>query len=254
MWLNLTREDLSYGTATQQRSFILPLLNYVNDNSLWQGDWFGPNNGSRFNFTFYGTPKIGNDGLDIQTFTADYRRYAKLAKDFIFAYRLSGGLSTGGNKQNFFIGGTEGWINYNVEESNYPIANVEDFAFLTPVSPLRGYNYAQQIGTHFAVANMELRFSFLKYLIFGALPIGFADILGTAFVDVGSAWTDSHNWQLWGNDPGSGKTIFKDLLIGTGLGTRLIFFGVPLRMDVAWQFRWSGFSEPFYYFSIGPDF
>ncbi len=100
---------------------------------------------------------------------------------------------------------------------------------------------------------MEFRFPFLKYLIFGGIPIGFADILGTAFVDMGSAWTDTHNWQLWGNDP-SGTTVFKDLLIGTGFGTRLILFGVPLRWDVAWRFKWSGFSEPFYYISIGPDF
>ena len=73
----------------------MPLVSYVNDNSIWQGEWFGPNNGSRFNFTFYGTPKLGNDGLDMQTFTADYRSYYKLAKEFIFVYRLSGGMSIG---------------------------------------------------------------------------------------------------------------------------------------------------------------
>jgi outer membrane protein assembly factor BamA len=192
--------------------------------------------------------------LDIQTFTTDFRSYNKLAKEFILAYRLSGGISTGRNKQNFFIGGTEGWINPNVEEVNFPIYNVEDFAFLTPVLPLRGYNYAQQIGTKFAVVNLEFRFPLLKYLIFGALPIGFADILGAAFVDVGSAWTNSDKWKMWANDPGSGKTVLNDLLVGTGVGTRLFLFGIPLRLDIAWRFQYSGFSEPFYYFSLGGDF
>jgi outer membrane protein assembly factor BamA len=131
---------------------------------------------------------------------------------------------------------------------------VEDFAFLTPVLPLRGYNYAQQIGTHFAVANMEFRFPLLKYLIFGALPIGFADILGAAFIDVGSAWTDSKSWKMWANDPGTGETVFNDLLVGTGVGTRLFLLGIPLRIDIAWQFKYSGFSEPFYYWSFGADF
>jgi len=254
MWLNLSRENLDDPLEPkQERSLILPLVSYVRDNSLWQGAWFGPNNGSRFNFTFYGTPKLGNEGLDIQTFTADYRNYNRLAKEFILAYRLSAGISTGGNKQNFFIGGTEGWINPALRNNDIPIRNVEDFAFLTPVLPLRGYRYAHQIGTHFAVANLEFRFPLLKYLIFGAVPIGLANILGTAFIDVGSAWTDSKNWKMWTNDP-NGESKFSDLLVGTGLGTRLFLLGIPLRMDIAWRFRYSSFSEPYYYFSFGADF
>ena len=252
-WLSLTRDVLYYGSPSQQRNLILPSLSYVNDNSLWQGGWFGPNNGSRFNFTFYGTPKISSNGLDIQTFTADYRSYNRLWKDFIFAYRASGGISTGANKQNFFIGGTEGWINPSFHNNTLPIYNVEDLAFLTPVLPLRGFEYAQEVGTHYAVANMEFRFPLLKYLIFGALPIGFANILGTTFIDAGSAWTNTHDWQLWGRSP-AGSTDFQDLLVGTGAGIRLFLFGIPLRMDVAWRFNWSGFSQPIYYFALGPDF
>jgi hypothetical protein len=255
MWLNLSRDNLDNASSpSERRSFVLPLVSYVNDNSIWQGEWFGPNNGSRFNATFYGTPKIGNDGLDMQTFTADYRSYNKLAKEFIFVYRLSGGISMGSNKQNFLLGGTEGWLNYHLATNEIPIHNVEDFAFLTQVLPLRGYDYAQEIGTRFAVANMEFRFPLLKYLIFGALPIGFANILGAAFVDMGSAWSDDPSWRAFGTDPNNGETITKDLLIGTGLGSRIILFGLPLRIDVAWRFNWSGFSEPYYYFSLGGDF
>jgi Tol biopolymer transport system component len=255
MWLNLSRDDLNDPTnPSQTRSFALPWISYISDNSLWQGAWFGPNNGSRFNFTFYGTPKIGNNGLDIQTLTADYRKYSKLGKEFIFAYRLSGGMSIGKNKQNFLLGGTEGWINYHLATSEIPIVNVEDFAFLTQVLPVRGYDYAQQIGTRFAVANMEFRFPLLKYLIFGALPIGFANILGSAFVDMGSAWSDDPSWRAFGKDPNDGSTITKDLLIGTGVGTRLFLFGLPIRFDIAWRFKVTCFSEPYYYFAIGPDF
>jgi Tol biopolymer transport system component len=255
MWLNLSRENLDNSSSpSQQRSLIMPFISYVNDNSIWQGGWFGPNNGSRFNFTFYGTPKVGTDGLDMQTMTADYRSYNKLARELIFVYRLSGGVSIGRNKQNFLLGGTEGWMNYHLATNDIPINNVEDFAFLTQVLPMRGYDYAQQIGTRFAVTNMEFRFPLLKYLIFGALPIGFANILGAAFVDMGSAWSDDHSWRAFGTDPNDGSTVTKDLLIGTGLGSRIILFGLPVRIDVAWRFNWSGFSEPFYYFSLGGDF
>ena len=255
MWLNLSRDNLDNASSpSQHRSLLLPQVSYVNDNSIWQGEWFGPNNGSRFNFTFYGTPKLGNDGLDMQTFTADYRNYLKLAKEFIFAYRLSGGMSIGNNRQNFLLGGTEGWINYHLATNEIPINNVEDFAFLTQVLPLRGYEYARQIGTKFAVTNLEFRFPLLKYLIFGALPIGFANILGSAFVDMGTAWNDSHMWRAFESDPNDGSTVTKDLLIGTGIGTRLFIFGLPVRFDVAWRFRVGSFSEPFYYFALGPDF
>jgi hypothetical protein len=255
MWLNLSRENLDNASSpSQQRSFILPLVSYVNDNSIWQGDWFGPNNGSRFNFTFYGTPKLGSDGLDLQTFTADYRSYNKLAREFLFVYRLSGGMSVGRNKQNFFIGGSEGWITPRFADNTIPIENVEDFAFLTPVLPLRGYDYAEQIGTKYAVTNLEFRFPLLKYLIFGALPIGFSNILGSAFVDMGTAWNDTQLWRAFSKDPNDGSRITQDLLIGTGVGMRLFLFGLPIRFDVAWRFRVGSFSEPFYYFSLGPDF
>ncbi len=255
MWLNLSRDNLDNSSSpSEKRSLILPLVSYVNDNSIWQGEWFGPNNGSRFNFTFYGTPKVGNDGLDMQTFTADYRSYNKWAKELIFVYRLSGGMSTGSNKQNFLLGGTEGWMNYHLATSDIPIYNVEDFAFLTQVLPLRGYDYAQQIGTKFAVTNIEFRFPLLKYLIFGALPIGFANILGTAFFDMGSAWSDNHSWRAFATDPNDGSTVTDDLLMGTGVGMRFFLLGLPIRFDIAWRFRVGSFSEPYYYFALGPDF
>ncbi len=253
-WLNLTREDLDNPTnAAQDRSFLLPSLTYVRDNSIWQGGWFAPNNGSRFYGTLYGTPKMGSNGLEMLSAIGDYRQYLKVAKDFLFAYRLTAGASIGDNAQRFFIGGTEGWINRIFERGDIPIENAEDFVFLTPVFPLRGYNYNSQNGTHFAAVNMEFRFPLVRYLILG-LPIGFQNILGTAFFDAGTAWTDAGKWKAFGIDP-DGSTITKDLLMSTGLGTRLIFFGFPLRMDIAWQFRWGGgFSKPIYYFSLGGDF
>ena len=253
MWLNLLREDLTGSSAEQYRSLFMPIFSYVNDNSLWQENWFAPNNGSRFNAVFYGTPKLSSRGLDIQTGTADYRSYNKLMKDLIFAYRLSGGASIGGNRQNFFIGGTEGWINNRFKNDSIPVVNVEDYAFLTPVLPLRGYEYNAENGSYFAVANMELRFPLIRSLVFGGLPIGFSNILGTTFVDIGSAWTNSQSWKGFGSDT-SGATVTKDLLIGTGFGIRMGILGLPLRFDVAWKFQWSKFSDPSYYISLGADY
>jgi Tol biopolymer transport system component len=254
MWMNLSRDNLDNSSSvSQERSFLLPSISYVNDNTIWQGAWFAPNNGSRFNFLFYGTPNLGDHGMDMQTFTADYRSYNKVLRDLIFAYRLSGGISIGANRQYFFIGGTEGWLNRRFVNNEIPINNVEDYQFLTPVLPLRGYDYNTENGTKFAVVNAEWRFPLLKYLIFGALPIGFSDILGTAFLDIGSAWSNNDAWKGFGRDS-SGSIVTQDLLVGTGLGIRMALFGLPMRLDIAWRFNYASFSEPYYYYSLGADF
>ena len=253
-WLTLTRENLDYPTEeVQRRVLLMPILSYVRDNSVWQGAWFAPNNGSRFNATFYGTPKVGNNGLDMKTFTADYRKYTPITKDFIFASRFSGGLSLGNNRQTFFIGGADGWINYQFKDDEIPIVNVEDYAFFTTVVPLRGYDYNALNGAYYGITNFEFRFPLVKYLIFGAPSFGFSDILGTVFLDMGSAWTDSDKWKAFGKNS-DGVTVTRDLLISTGFGMRFGFLGLPLRIDVAWKFNYSGFSEPRYLFSLGADF
>ena len=253
-WLNLSRDNLDNPIEPpQRRSFILPVLSYVNDNSLWQGGWFAPNNGSRFNLAFYGSAKFNDQSLDLQTLTFDYRDYNKILRDYVFVFRFAGGISNGKDRQSFFIGGTEGWINRQFDQGgDVPIVNVEDYAFLTPVLPVRGYNYNALNGTRFGIANIELRFPLVRYFILGALPIGFQNILGAAFVDVGSAWRNTKAWRAFQSK--DGETVTKDLLIGTGFGARIIFFGFPLRIDVAWRFTGSGFSSPIYYFSLGPEF
>lgn len=253
-WLNLSRDDLDDPlNAPQRRSFILPSVTYVNDHSLWSGGWFGPNNGSRFNLTMYGSSKAITPALDLQTVMADYRSYVPLFRELIFAYRVSGGLSNGRDRQHFFIGGTEGWINRSFDGGYIPLRSADDYLFLTPVLPMRGFNYNAQNGTRYAVMNLELRFPLVRYLILGPLPIGFQNILGTTFLDIGSSWTNTATWKGFGKDA-QGFTQTDDLLMGLGYGMRLFFFGFPLRIDVAWRWNWKGFSEPIYYFSIGPDY
>ena len=253
-WLNLSRENLDNpAEPSQVRSFIMPAISYVNDNSIWQGGWFAPNNGSRFNATLYGSAKFNDQSLDVQTLTFDYRSYNRLAKELIFVYRVAGGASYGTNRQRFFIGGTEGWINRQFDQGGcIPIVNVEDYAFLTPVMPVRGYDYNALDGTRFGIANLELRFPLVRYLILGALPVGFQNMLGTAFIDVGSAWSETRTWQAYHRT--AEGTRQKDLLVGTGLGTRFFLFGFPLRIDVAWNFNGASFSAPIWYFSLGPEF
>ncbi len=254
-WMNLSRENLDYVPAgfadpNQNRVLIFPTLSYVYDTVLW--GMLAPNNGTRYNLSAMVSPSLGKNSVDFQTFTLDYRTYFKFWNEYSFAIRLSGGISLGKNPQNFFIGGTENWINYDYSRG-IPIRNVEDYAFLSPVVPLRGYDMNVSSGNKFALMNYELRFPLIRYLVTGGLPLFFQNILGVAFVDVGSAWTDTKAYKGFTVDEQK-NVVTQDLLIGTGFGTRIFFFGLPFKIDAAWSFNGAKFSKPKYYISLGGDF
>ncbi|MFA6455263.1 MAG: biopolymer transporter Tol [Bacteroidota bacterium] len=251
-WMNLLRENLEYaGAPNQRRELVIPSVGFVHDNTLW--GYTSPNNGSRYNINAMISPKIGSNSLDFQTYTADYRQYFKFWRTYSFVMRYSGGVSVGKNAQQFFIGGTDGWINREFENGGIPIVNIEDYAFLTPALPMRGFNYNVRNGTKFALMNYELRYPFIQYLVTGGLPISLGNITGATFLDIGSSWTKEKLYRAFGNDS-QGNTITQDLLIGTGFGVRMFLFGLPLKIDVAWSYSGSSFSVPKYYFSLGGDF
>lgn len=207
--------------------------------------------GTRYNFTLMASPKLGPDGIGFGSLLGDLRHYMKLGDDYTFVTRVTGGASFGPNPQRFFIGGMANWINYDYENTTIPIEDIQDFAFSSPGLPLRGFNYDRLSGSKYAIANIELRFPLLKYLVFGAIPFGFANIEGVAFVDAGTAWTDE--LSLIRELP-NGTDVTEDLLIGTGLGARVNLLGFPFMFDVAWRYNLQGFSEPKYYVSLGYNF
>ncbi len=263
--MNLTRENLDETyEPSQNRNLIVPTLRYVHDNSFF--GYISPINGSRYYISLYGTPKITGDGISFATAMIDYRDYIKLFSTFYtFAWRVFAGTSVGSNPQEFFIGGTENWINARFDGDFIPVRNAEDLQFLTPVVPMRGFDYNAEFGNNFTLLNMELRFPMFGFLSAGPLPL-FETLFGTAFVDMGSAWG-------WNNYPGynqnatpiyqkfqpfdrdvNGNLETKDLLVGTGFGARMVVLYFLLRLDIAWAYNIQSFSPPHYYFSLGYDF
>jgi len=228
-------------------------LSYVHDNVLW--GYTAPTHGTRYNMSAMVSPPIASaeNALDFQTFTLDYRTYERFWKDYTFVIRWAGGLSTGRNPQRFFIGGTDGWINREFENGGIPIQNVEDYAFLSPALPMRGFNFNVKNGTKYALMNYELRYPLIRYLVTGGLPLAMQNITGATFVDIGSSWTDNRAYRFFVKDVND-NYVTEDLLIGTGFGARMILFGLPLKFDVAWSFNGQDFSVPKYYISLGGDF
>jgi len=231
--------------------YLLPIANYVHDNTLW--GYTAPIRGTRYNLTMLGTPKLGSSGISFFSSILDYRAYMKLVEDYTFVWRLTGGASIDKNPQRFYLGGTPNWINYEIENNELPIESVNDFAFSTPVYPLRGFNYNVRSGSKFALMNMEFRFPLFRYLVLGPLPLAFQNIQGVLFTDVGTTWYNNRDLQLFTRNE-DGRTVTKDLLWGMGLGARVFLLYFPLKFDVAWSYDLNKFSKPKFYISLGADF
>ncbi len=247
----LSKENLDLPTEPiQRRSLLLPSVSFVHDNSLW--GITSPANGTRYNLTMYGTPKISQDGLSFVSLLGDYRTYFKLWKYYTFAFRFAGGASFGADPQRFVIGGVENWLNRQFTNEQIPIENVEDVLFLTSGVPLRGYIYNTRIGTKYFLLNNEFRFPFFGYLAAGPLPIFLQSLTGVMFLDIGGSWHHKKDFQAFARN--SEGMYMKDLLSGTGFGTRLVLLGFLVKIDVGWWFNLQGFSKPKYYISLGADF
>jgi len=247
---HLTKENMDNPLEpTQKLDFVMPAISYVHDNTLW--GYTAPIKGTRYNLTLLGTPKIGSNGVSFFSAIGDYRTYFDIADDYTFVLRLNAGYSVGKNPQRFYIGGTESWINYEIQNDELPIEDIQDFAFSTPVMPLRGFNYNTKSGSKFALMNAEFRFPLFRYLILGLLPFGFQNIQGVLFADAGTVWTHNKSLQLFQNINGFQT---KDLLLSMGIGTRLFFLYFPMKLDIAWTYDMQKFSQPRYMISIGADF
>jgi len=247
----LTKENLDNPNEPAEKlQFGLPVLSYVHDNTLF--GLTAPIRGTRYNLTFLGTPRVGADGLSFFSSMLDYRTYFRLFYDYNFVWRFNGGFSVGPNPQRFYIGGTDNWINYSLHNDSLPIEDIKDFAFATPILPLRGFDYNQRSGSKFMLTNLEFRFPLFRYLVFGPLPIAFQNIMGVTFLDVGTVWSDNKKLKLLARDNGSLET--QDLLMGMGVGARIFLLYFPLKFDVAWSYNLKSFSVPKYYISLGADF
>jgi Tol biopolymer transport system component len=249
--MGVSAENLDDPTVPSEKTtYILPSISYVKDNTFF--GYTSPIEGTRYNLTLFGDPGFTKSKQSFFSALYDYRTYVRFFFDNALAIRLSGGYSGGGNPQRFFLGGTENWINRSFATQNIPIESTSDYAFLTPAMPLRGYDYAEQIGTKYSLLNLELRTPLIRYLVTGPLPLLFQNILGVAFIDAGSAWNSTEKLKLIGKDDNN-KTVTNDLRLGTGVGFRLYMIFL-WKVDVAWKYNLDHFSKPRYYLSLGLDF
>lgn len=224
---------------------------YVSDNTHFR--FFGPFTGTRYRFGLTAAPDIGGNVISFRTGFADFRNYFGLSRDFGVAWRVSGGVSGGTNPTRFFLGGVDNWLNYKFAQ-DLDAFNITDFYFSQFVTPLRGANYYEMIGTRYALVNLELRLPLVDYFIARfPLPIGVAGIRGAGFLDVGSAWNSDKHFRATEKNA-DGETVLRDLIAGYGWGFRANLGIFLLRMDTVWRTNLAGSSKPRYLFSFGTDF
>lgn len=249
--LNVSSENVDDPYYPSQNAFfITPSLSFVHDNILF--GYYSPIEGTRYSVTLFGNPGLNDKARSFASLLFDYRTYMRFFFDNSFVIRLSGGYSMGNNPQRFLLGGTDNWLNREFATSDIPISTVDEFAFLSLATPMRGFNLAHRMGSKYLLLNIELRSPLIRYLVTGPLPLLFQNILGTFFIDAGTTWDKNSELQLFGRNS-SGDLVTKDLLLGTGFGLRFNFIFL-WRFDVAWSFDMQGFSKPKYYWSIGLDF
>jgi hypothetical protein len=249
-YLTLSKENLDGTFGNESVGFFYPAITFTHDDS--RPFLYAPIAGTRYAVSLSGT---AGSRVNFASLLFDYRTYFDFARYYSFVIRLSGAISVGSTPQNYFIGGTENWINRQFENNTIPINSVQDFIFTTPAIPLRGHNFNAQNGTRFALINTELRFPFLQALPLGPIPIPLYYLMGTIFADAGVAWSNDSRLRLRFKDAPTGQTpYYNDILAGVGWGIRTVFLGFVLRFDMAWAYYTQGFSEPKYYISLGGDF
>lgn len=247
----VARTNININTEpTADKFLVVPEVRYVHDNTMW--GYYGPHEGSRYYVGLKGSPPIGKEGVGFLTFQTDLRYYLPIGDWFELAFRGAGAASFGEDSQNFFIGGTENWINSRFKDSRLPFDEPEDFAFMEFKMPLRGWPVGQLTGNRYFLTNTEFRFPLLTALVAGPLPILIQGVMGAVFLDVGGAWNDMDFTSV--TEDINGNLVPNNLLISSGFGIRSYLLGLPVKVDIAWTNLYSGWSAPNYMFSIGFDF
>jgi outer membrane protein assembly factor BamA len=148
--------QLSVDTFSER--FATLSATFVGDTTRFQS--FGPFQGKRFSVgVLYGANAGGDLDGDLLEYQLDFRAYKQLTRRSLIAWRLAGVYGAGDLQNYYSLGG---------------------------INQLRGYDFREFFGSRVVYNNLELRFPLIDEL---QTPIlGFRDIRGFLFFDVGAAW------------------------------------------------------------------
>jgi hypothetical protein len=206
---------------------------------------------------------------DLNVIGLDFRKYQKIHRDFIWAFRTAASTSLGQRKLVYYMGAVDNWIILNPERQRFnrqtPIANDQNYTFQALASPMRGFIQNARNGNSFVVINNELRFPIFRYFARKPLKSDFiANFQLVPFADIGTAWN--------GTTPFSEDNEFNTITVvdgpvtvrrrnlrnpiigafGAGLRTKLM--GYFLKFDLAYGVEDGLVQKPITHISFGFDF
>ncbi len=176
-------------------------------------------------------PDLDQTTLTFDT-TLDLRHYFKVTRRSLFAVRLYGFRAAGALPDVLAFGG---------------------------IDTLRTFPVYSLYGNTAGFLNVEFRFPLIDFI---ATPIlGFREIRGKVFIDVGGAALKGQPWQFWsdytlcGNGLPEGCNGSEGGFSDWGFGIQTTFLGLPLHFDFAkqWNFNQS-LSDFKLFFYLGQDF
>lgn len=242
----LTRDPTIERRGLESTAFIQPSVALVHDNSLF--GYVGPFLGRRSRFEI--APTFG--GWDFTQFTADMRRYDRIAGPFTLATRAMyiGRVGQDADRFSLFLGWPDFLRGYTSGSfrRNECLETSGDPSTVTGCSALD-----QLVGTSFAVFNAELRFPLLNASL-GVVPIGFPPIEGALFFDAGVAWDGNSKVALRERQAGESVTGVRVPLRSVGGSIRVNMLGLLiLRFDYTKPLARPG-TNAFWTVSLGPTF
>ncbi len=221
-------------------------LSAVKDNTLWKST--GPLRGTRSKIALEYVPKMGDNSLDYVGGRVDLRKYYHFGKGYGFAMRLAAGGVSGDNSPVFWLGGSENWLNWQSIRRDY--FEIDRFYFSNFVLPMRGYPYFAFEGKYYGLANIELRYPFVKRIDLGFPPITIGGINGAFFADFGGvAPSDLSEFK------GAADGRLDDFKMSIGFGARSWIWWFLFYYDLAWSTDLGDIApKPTHHFGIGTEF
>ena len=194
----------------------------------------------------------------------DVRDYTPLYKNFILASRIASGISDGSAKLLYYLGGVDNTIIQSPNPGATP-NNINEYAFQTLATNLRGYKQQAFNGSSYAIINEEVRLPI--YNTFFNRPLKSAFLRNfqlVGFVDLGVAWRGilplDKNVNPNYTDTNANGTVIaqftnrQDIMgLGYGVGARTKLFGYFIRFDLGWNIDQAD-RKPQYHLSLAKDF
>ncbi|HNG90642.1 MAG TPA: hypothetical protein PK858_10575, partial [Saprospiraceae bacterium] len=199
----------------------------------------------------------------------DARHYQRIGRHSIVATRLAGATTLGSERILYYLGGVDNWM-FPQFNNSIPVPTEGNFAFEALAANLHGFKQNIRNGNSYVLLNNELRVPVFKYFsnkpVMGNFWRNF-QIVG--FLDVGTAWQGKSpysgnnplNEEILVEGPQNNPTLvmkvnyFRDpLVLGYGMGMRMVLFGMYLRADYGWGLETKVVQSPILHLALGTDF